>query len=99
MDLFSYLLGKKAGGGGTGNYNDLSNKPQINNVTLSGNKSLDDLGIIPIQIITDNSSSNPFVFEEHEPGIYFFENTSSASYSVYFKRLTTNTGTFNFKMS
>ena len=31
--------------GGTSNYNDLSNKPKINNVELSGNKSLSDLGI------------------------------------------------------
>ena len=33
------------GGGGTDNYNSLSNKPQINSVTLQGNKSFDDLGI------------------------------------------------------
>lgn len=33
------------GGGGTSDYNDLTNKPQINSVELSGNKSLDDLGI------------------------------------------------------
>lgn len=33
------------GGGGTSDYNDLSNKPQIGGVTLSGNKSLADLGI------------------------------------------------------
>lgn len=32
------------GGGGTSNYNDLSNKPQIGGVTLSGNKTLHDLG-------------------------------------------------------
>ena len=31
----------------SGNYNDLTNKPSINNVTLSGNKSLNDLGIQP----------------------------------------------------
>lgn len=31
----------------SGNYNDLTNKPTINNVTLSGNKSLNDLGIQP----------------------------------------------------
>lgn len=30
---------------GTTNYNNLSNKPQINSVTLSGNKSLSDIGI------------------------------------------------------
>ena len=35
------------GSGGTSNYNDLSNKPKINNVELSGNKSLNDLGIQP----------------------------------------------------
>lgn len=33
---------------GTTNYNDLSNKPQINSVSLSGNKSLSDLGIAPL---------------------------------------------------
>ena len=33
------------GGGGTTNYNLLENKPQINSVELSGNKSLSDLGI------------------------------------------------------
>jgi hypothetical protein len=33
------------GGGGTGNYNDLSNKPQINGVTLSGNKTAADLNL------------------------------------------------------
>lgn len=31
--------------GGTNNYNDLIFKPQINGVELSGNKSLEDLGI------------------------------------------------------
>ena len=33
------------GGSGTNDYNDLSNKPQLNGVTLIGNKSLSDLGI------------------------------------------------------
>lgn len=35
------------GGGGTSNYNALTNKPKINNVELVGNKSLNDLGIQP----------------------------------------------------
>lgn len=35
------------GSGGTSNYNELTNKPKINNVELSGNKSLNDLGIQP----------------------------------------------------
>ena len=34
-----------AGGSGTNNYNDLTNKPQINDIELVGNKSLSDLGI------------------------------------------------------
>lgn len=34
------------GGEGTSNYNDLSNKPKINDVTLSGNKTLAQLGAI-----------------------------------------------------
>lgn len=40
-------ISSTGGGGGSTNYNDLSNKPSINNVTLSGNKSLSDLGIQP----------------------------------------------------
>lgn len=49
--LFDILLGKSlsggsgGGGGGTSNYNALENKPQINGTTLTGNKSLSDLGI------------------------------------------------------
>ena len=34
-----------SGGGGTSNYNDLTNKPSINGVTLSGNKTTSDLSI------------------------------------------------------
>lgn len=45
------LLGliKKNGGGGTTNYNSLSNKPQIAGTELQGNKSLADLGIASAQ--------------------------------------------------
>lgn len=46
FDPVTYLLAViKGGGGGTSNYNQLSNKPQINSVELSDNKSLHDLGI------------------------------------------------------
>lgn len=37
--------GGGGGGGGTSNYNALTNKPSINNVTLTGNKTLAELGI------------------------------------------------------
>lgn len=48
FDPVTYALAIKnggGGGGGTSNYNQLSNKPQINDVELTGNKSLHDLGI------------------------------------------------------
>lgn len=39
------LENEGGGGGGSSNYNELSNKPSINNVTLSGNKTSSDLGL------------------------------------------------------
>lgn len=41
---YDFLAG--SGGGGSSNYNDLSNKPTINSVTLTGAKSGADLGLI-----------------------------------------------------
>ena len=40
-------ISSTGGSGGTSDYSQLTNKPSINNVTLSGNKSLSDLGIQP----------------------------------------------------
>ena len=42
-------------GGGTSDYSDLTNKPQIAGVTLTGNKSLSDLGADPTSIIDDTA--------------------------------------------
>lgn len=39
------LANKSGGGSGTSNYNDLEGKPKINNVTLEGNKTTQELGI------------------------------------------------------
>jgi len=36
----------ESSGGGTTNYNNLSNKPQLNGVTLEGNKTLDQVGVL-----------------------------------------------------
>lgn len=44
-DLELVLLHKFGRGSGASDYNDLTNKPQINGVTLAGDKSLSDLGI------------------------------------------------------
>ena len=35
-----------SGAGGTSNYNDLSNKPKINGVEVSGDKTSDDYGVV-----------------------------------------------------
>lgn len=45
------------GGSGTTDYEDLSNKPQVNSVELVGNKSLDDLGIMPASLSKTASGS------------------------------------------
>lgn len=46
--LFAAKLAGSSGGGGGGttDYTDLTNKPQINGVTLTGNKSTSDIGIV-----------------------------------------------------
>lgn len=41
-----YIAQNGGGGGGTTNYNALNNKPQINGVTLQGNKTTQELGIL-----------------------------------------------------
>lgn len=46
--------------GGTTNYNDLSEKPKINDVELKGNKTLDELGIQP---------KGKYLTEEKDPTI------------------------------
>lgn len=61
---------EQGGGGGTNDYADLSNKPKINNTTLSGNKTSSDLGLQPAingsakvnaDYIDDSTSTNKFV--------------------------------------
>lgn len=63
MNFFDMLVSKSinggGGGSGTSNYNDLSNKPSINNVTLTGNKTASALGLQPeitgdVKISSDN---------------------------------------------
>lgn len=75
MNLADLFIAKKlagGGGGGTGtdNYNDLSNKPQINSTALTGDKSSSDLGLqseidsdnkISADYVDDTNASNKFV--------------------------------------
>jgi len=71
------------GGGGTGDYNDLDNKPSVNNVTLAGNKTLSDLGI---QQEIDKKQNKVF-YQETEPldavpgDLWCSEGTESISFA------------------
>ena len=48
-----------SGGGGTSNYNDLSNKPSINGVSLTGNKTSADLSLVSAPtVLTDQTSTS-----------------------------------------
>ena len=64
------------GGGGTLDYTQLNNKPQINSITLTGNKSLSDLGIaaansvINATDLTVSNNSVNLVDYVNSPGIY-----------------------------
>lgn len=45
-------------GGGTTNYDDLSNKPSINNISLNGNKTAEDLGLVASETGKELSSND-----------------------------------------
>ena len=47
LDDIANAVSGGGGGGETSDYTQLTNKPQINNVTLTGNKSLSDIGAQP----------------------------------------------------
>lgn len=64
------LAGSSGGGGGTSDYTDLANKPQINGTTLTGDKSSADLGLqaeinannkLPSDLVDDTNAANLFV--------------------------------------
>lgn len=65
------LAGGSGGSGGTSDYNDLSNKPQINGNNLSGNKTSADLGLqaaLTFDNVPTQGSSNPVT----SGGVYDF---------------------------
>lgn len=55
------LLNQGGGGGGTSDYTDLTNKPKINNVELSGNKTTSDLGIVIPTKVSDLQNDTGFI--------------------------------------
>lgn len=58
--------------GRTSDYNDIENKPQINSVTLVGNKSLSDLGIVNPIMIKGRVNSVSDLPANAEPGWLYF---------------------------
>lgn len=60
-DYDTEWINNSGGSGGTTNYNQLENKPKINNIELSGNKSLEDLGITNFSGSYDDLSNKPTI--------------------------------------
>lgn len=72
-----YVKKHSGGGGGASNYNDLSNKPQINGVELTGNKTSADLGIGGISFkngVIDNALHTITLPNLEKIGFIFFKN-------------------------
>lgn len=61
--LLGLIKANSGGGGGTSNYNDLSNQPQINGTTLTGNKTASDLGLVAAET-GKGLSENDFTDED-----------------------------------
>lgn len=59
-------LDAMSGGGGATDYDELDNRPQINSVTLTGNKSLADLGIAAASDLTAESTARAAADTKHE---------------------------------
>ncbi len=74
LGLIALVRSKSGSSGGTTNYNQLTNKPSINNVQLSGNKSLADFGAIEDVQINGTSIL--------EDGVANIPVASSAGYGV-----------------
>lgn len=68
------ILDLQKGSGGTTDYNALTNKPQINSVTLAGNKSLDNIGAASVENLDKKmdkvEDSLPMKLGRDENGLY-----------------------------
>lgn len=77
------------GEGGTSDYSELSNKPSINNVTLSGNKTLADLGIeIPTSLSELSDDARHRLVTDSEKSTWN-NKASSSSVSTLSSKVTT----------
>lgn len=64
------------GGGGTSDYNGLANKPQINSVTLSGNKTTRDLGMIQ-ELTQAQYDALPSADKQNPDKVYYIKDAGS----------------------
>ena len=107
VDTIARALAIKAqqggGSGGTSNYQELTNKPSINGVTLEGDKTSSDLGInigdFPTYYVTNNSKDNPLILEDINPGWYIFSNILGTSGVAYIKGANTNSEVLSVSIS
>lgn len=81
MDLFAYLVAKRAAGGtgGTDDYRDLTNKPKINNHTLDGNQTAADLGLSTFSGSYTDLTDKPTLGTAAAKGVDSAPTTSSAN--------------------
>lgn len=88
------------GGGGTSDYTDLTNKPQIASVTLTGNKALSAFGLTSsVETQSSGGTTKSYVntgekYDWNTCGIVY--GTCSTSASTTAKSVTVSRGTFNF---
>ena len=77
-----FTVREGGGSGGTSNYNDLSNKPSINGVTLTGDKTTEDLQIEIPGLVTDLGE---FDIEDYDWDywVYLADKTESGFYKVF----------------
>ena len=64
-----YITDGHGGGGGTTDYEDLDNKPSINNVTLSGNKTATQLGLASASDLANKANGAGLTFSVDQDGI------------------------------
>jgi hypothetical protein len=83
------------GGGGTSDYPDLTNKPQINGVTLSGNKTASDLSLQDKM----QYSTMPTASADNEGKIYQYVGTTDANYTNgYYYKCVENSGSYSWQL-
>ena len=84
-----------SGGGGTSNYNDLTNKPSINGVTLTGNKTTSDLSLQDKM----QYSTMPTASADNEGKIYQYVGTTDANYTNgYYYKCVENNASYSWQL-